>query len=113
VKSSISFGMPELRRGSMILEYYIIAALSFAAMYTYNYGWEITKTVLDVLFMFDIDYRDSKWHPWTYMVVSFIAATLAMPLFLIMIIFGDKYTLIKDASSHILEKRFGFKKDDN
>lgn len=97
----------------MILEYYIIAAVSFAIMYTYNYGWVITESVINMLNMFDIDYleEDCNWTPASYLINTFILSSIAMPVFLFVILFTDKYKIIKDCSGYILIKNFKLKRN--
>ena len=105
--------MPEQMEASMeILGYYIIAALSFALMYSISYGWEIIQTVLDVLNLFDMNYIDEDtWNPWYYMTAVFIMSLIAMPLFLFLVLAQNKYETIKFASAHILQKYYGFEQE--
>jgi hypothetical protein len=93
------------------MEYYIIIAFSFAIMYSIKYGWEIAKTVMDILFMFDVNYLEYNWHPVSYMIAVFLLSLIAMPFF-IPLIFKKRYKVIKQASSHILINKFGFEKND-
>ena len=96
-----------------ILTYYIIAALSFSLMYTINYGWEVAQTVMEMLYMFDIDYMEAPdWSPGSYVVSVFVMAFIFMPIF-VPNIFQDKHNKIRDAASFILEKHYGFVKEDD
>ena len=98
-----------------MIEYYLIAALSFAIMYAYSYGCEISNTVLDLLYMFDMDYRDypeAKWSPKAYILSSFVVSFLGAPFFLYIVLFQNKYVTVKAASGHILQDSFGLKKED-
>lgn len=99
----------------MIIEYYIIAAMSFALMYTYSYGLEISKTVVDVLNLFDMSYKDhyvdKGWNPNMYIFWSFIVALIAMPLVLLIVLFENKYKTVKEASGSILKDSYGFEED--
>lgn len=93
----------------MILEYYIIVALSFSLMYSISYGWEIVQTVLDVLYIFEMDYvKEDKWNPGYYMTMVFTMSLIGMPLFLFLVLAQDKYETVKFAAAHILKKYYGF-----
>ena len=107
--------MPEQMEASMdILSYYIIIALSFALMYTISYGWEIIQTVLDVLYMFDMDYiEENTWNPGYYITMVFTMSLIGMPLFLFLVLAQDKYETVKFASAHILQKYYGFEQESN
>ena len=95
-----------------ILIYYIIAALSFAIMYSINYSWEIAQTVIETLYIFDMDYTDSDWNPYMYLAVGFMLTLVLMPMY-IPAIFGKRYERIKDASAYILVEEYGFIKEDD
>lgn len=94
------------------MEIYFIISVSFAIMFTFQYTYQINRIVLDTLDMFDIDYRETRWDPFTYGFVSFVTAIIAMPIFLLSIIAEERWGAINKASKHILDKHFSkyFKK---
>ncbi len=96
------------------MEYYIIACISFSIMYLINYGIEIVNTVMDVLDILDIDYKEEEttWTPLKYIIAMLISVTVFMPLFLYLILTTDKYLIIKDATAGILTNKFGLERDE-
>lgn len=97
-----------------ILGYYLIAALSFSIMYTYSYGYEISKTVMGVLIICEIepeDYiEDQGWGPNIYIGASFVMSFLVMPIYLYAMLSTNKWVFVSDRACEILEKSYGLEK---
>jgi len=89
-----------------VIEYYVIIALSFGIMYTYSYGLEIVQTVRDVEKIVT-DNAENIWNSNLYIFFTFIVSSIAMPIFLGLIIIQKKYDTIKYASAYILKKYYG------
>lgn len=106
--------MPEQEDSIEILSYYIIIALSFAIMYTYSYGLEITRIVIEVLEISGKRHQDyvkeRAWHPYIYLSASFLLSLIAMPFFAKEIILMNKWDLVEYAAGEILSNSYSLNK---
>lgn len=94
------------------MEIYIIIAVSFAIMYTINYIYQINLTVLSTLYMFDIDYSETDWNPWSFVIGGFIVSVMLMPIIVLFILPENRWKVINKSSKYIINKHFSkyFKK---
>lgn len=93
-----------------MIEFYLIFAFSFAIMYTYSYGIQTVRTILDTLNEQKIEYKGSDWGPKRHLLAQFLMAFIAAPLILIAMFTETKWEAVTRIARTVLQKYFGLKK---
>lgn len=85
------------------MEYYIIACISFAIMYYISYTRDVLFIVKNVAKLHD---AEGDFNPVLYSIVSIVLTAIAMPIYLLMLLFTTKDKVLHYASSGILLKHY-------